>query len=96
MLAAALQQDDKDRGLEALHREKPNRYNNGFWAAQESYRMGEPAADVSLWLPRMLGYGGIGVFLLPNRASYYYVGDHDQHVWRPAVRELLELEDARP
>ncbi len=91
MLAAALQRDPEDRGLEALHRGVAVRYNNGVWASEQTIESGNPRRRDTVWLPRMLGYGGIAVVMLPNGATYYYVGDNNQHTFTDAVRELLAL-----
>ncbi len=88
--AAAMQEDDEDTGLEAVHNGHPNRYKGSVWSRQIQVSEG-PAGTTSIWVRQMLGYGGIGVLMLPNDAVFYYFGDRDQHDWLRAAREAYKL-----
>ena len=66
MLAAALQRDPNDRGVESY---PGGQYNNAFWA--DSYGKSD-GFDCEFWVAEMQGYSGIVVVLMPNGASYYY------------------------
>jgi hypothetical protein len=80
-LAAALQRDPSDRGLEAGG--ETLRYNNGFWAynAQAVLNCTEP-----VWIPFLSGFGGVLVALMPNGAVYYFVSDGGDYRWAHAAR----------
>ena len=81
LLAAALQRDPQDRGVD---RNGNGKYNNAFWA----YRYGASQGyDCEFWVPTMLGYSGIVVALMPNGTSYYYASDGSDFIWDSAVRE---------
>jgi hypothetical protein len=70
MLNEALQANDVHAGHPAPTEEFL--YKSGFWAwnAQKELGCAKP-----LWIPQMLGYGGVVVALFPNDISYYYVSD---------------------
>ncbi len=90
LLASAMQRRLDDPGLAALHRGDAARYRLGMWARQVS--LPNPAGvENAHWVPLMLGYGGIGVALVPNGSAYFYVGDGDRHAWIRAARELSRL-----
>ncbi|WP_417456581.1 serine hydrolase [Kordiimonas sp.] len=82
-LAAAMQRNTRDRGLEAGG--KTLRYKNGFWAwnARESLGCGEDT-----WLPFFSGFGGITVVLLPGGNVYYYFSDSGVHKFAEPVKAL--------
>lgn len=90
LLAAAMQENDDDRGLDADHRGKANKYNNSVWSRQIEVSDGRTGTE-QIWVRQMLGYGGIGVLMLPNGAVYYYFGDNDEHNWLRAAREAYKL-----
>lgn len=89
MVAAAMQEDEDDRGLDAVHNGHPNKYNNSIWSRQIQVTDGTGTKQV--WVRQMLGYGGIGVLMLPNGAVFYYFGDKDQHDWLRSAREAYKL-----
>ncbi len=80
-LAAALQQDPSDRGLEAGG--ETLRYNNGFWAynAQAALNCADP-----VWIPFLSGFGGVLAALMPNGVVYYFVSDGGDYRWARAAR----------
>lgn len=83
ILAAALQRDPNDRGVD---RGRYGKYNNSFWA--DSYKSGY---DCEFWVPQMLGYSGIVVVLMPNGTNYYYASDGRDFTWDAAVRESNKI-----
>ncbi|MCP4424184.1 MAG: serine hydrolase [Chloroflexi bacterium] len=85
LLAAALQRDPDDRGVDKTYGGK---YNNAFWA--DSYGRSSDF-DCEVWVPQMLGYSGIVVALFPNGTSYYYASDGREFVWDTAVREADKI-----
>ncbi len=85
MLAAALQRDPNDRGVD---RNQNGKYNNAFWA--DSYGRSD-GYECEFWVPQMLGYSGIVVALMPNGASYYYASDGREFTWDAAVREADKI-----
>jgi CubicO group peptidase (beta-lactamase class C family) len=85
LLAAALQHDPNDRGLD---RNRNGKYNNAFWA--DSYGKSD-GFDCDFWVPQMLGYSGIVVALMPNGTSYYYASDGREFTWDSAVREANKI-----
>jgi CubicO group peptidase (beta-lactamase class C family) len=94
LLAASLQQDPSDRGLNTTG-VPIFKYRNGFWAKQWT-----PAENrrysCSFWTPFMSGYGGITVVLMPNGSSYYYFSDNNEFSWYGAVNESNKLEQMCP
>jgi hypothetical protein len=82
MLAAALQRDPADPGLQASTGDF--RYHNGFWAwnAASYLHCKAPA-----WIPFLSGYGGIAVALMPNGMTYYYFSDGGVWAWARAAAE---------
>jgi len=80
-LAAALQRDANDRGLEAGG--ETLRYNNGFWAYNAQARLN--CAD-PVWIPFLSGFGGVLVALMPNGVVYYFVSDGGDYRWASAAR----------
>ncbi|WP_417450638.1 hypothetical protein [Kordiimonas sp.] len=85
-LAAALQREPRDRGLEAGA--KSLRYKNGFWAWNARESLG---CKADTWLPFFSGYGGITVVLLPGGNVYYYFSDSGLHVFADAVKALSAI-----
>ena len=89
LLAAALQSDPNDRGVDTPW----GKYNNAFWA--NSY--GAPDGfDCEFWITEMQGYSGIVVVLMPNGASYYYASDGREFTWDAAVREADKIRSHCP
>jgi hypothetical protein len=85
LLAAAMQSNPNDRGVDIDSRSK---YNNAFWARvydqQESY-------DCEFWVPHMLGYSGIVIVMMPNGSSYYYASDNREFTWLEALKESNKI-----
>lgn len=81
LLAAALQRDPRDRGVDIDPRRK---YNNAFWANRYAEADG---FDCEFWVPHMLGYSGVVVALLPNGSTYYYASDNREFTWDAALKE---------
>ncbi len=90
ILAAAMQENPDDRGLDAVHQAKPNKYNNSVWSRQIQVTSGATGTE-QIWVRQMLGYGGIGVLMLPNGAVFYYFGDGDDQEWLRSAREAYKL-----
>jgi hypothetical protein len=80
-LAAAMQDNPMDRGVEINSRAK---YNNAFWAQRYDQREG---FGCEFWVPHMLGYSGIVIVMMPNGSSYYYASDNRDFNWYEAVKE---------
>lgn len=80
-LAAALQLEPSDRGVDIDSRSK---YNNAFWARVYDQQDG---FECEFWAPQMLGYSGIVVVLMPNGSSYYYASDNREFTWLDALKE---------
>jgi len=85
LLAAALQKDPHDRGVDIDTRTK---YNNAFWARLYTQRDGY---DCEFWVPHMLGYSGIVIVLMPNGSTYYYASDNRDFNWMEAVKESNKI-----
>ncbi len=90
ILAATMQENPDDRGLDAVHQTKPNKYNNSVWSRRIEVTSGAAGTE-QIWVRQMLGYGGIGVLMLPNGAVFYYFGDDDDHEWLRSAREAYKL-----
>ncbi len=84
-LAAALQNDPADRGVNIDSRAK---YNNAFWARVYDQQEG---FECEFWAPQMLGYSGIVVVLMPNGSSYYYASDNREFTWLGALTESNKI-----
>ena len=80
LLAAALQRDPGDRGVDI---DRQRKYNNAFWA--QRYGPGQ-GYDCEFWVVQMLGVSGNVVALMPNGVSYYYFSDNQEFTWEAAVR----------
>jgi hypothetical protein len=89
LLAASLQRDPNDRGLNTTGVPVFN-YRNGFWAREWT-----PAENrrytCTFWTPFMSGYGGITVVMIPNGSTYYYFSDNNEFAWYDAVNESNKL-----
>lgn len=83
-LAAALQRDPADRGLET--RFFGTRYNNGTWAAPVRVESVDGPCDV--WVPFMTGLSGVRIAMLPNDTLFYYFNDAQAFPTAPSVRAL--------
>jgi hypothetical protein len=81
LLAAALQRDPRDRGVEIDGRRY---YNNAFWAQEYGRSDGY---SCEFWVPQMLGVSGNVVALMPNGSTYYYFSDNQDFTWDAAVKE---------
>jgi len=81
LLAAALQQNPDDRGVQIDSRRM---YNNAFWANHYTRSNGY---DCEFWVPQMLGVSGNVVALFPNGITYYYFSDNQEFTWDAALRE---------
>ena len=94
LLAASMQQDPSDRGLDTTGI-PVFRYKNGFWGKQWT-----PAENrrysCTFWTPFMSGYGGITVILMPNGSIYYYFSDNNEFSWYEAVNESNKLKPMCP
>ena len=94
MLAAALQRNPDDRGLNTSGF-PIFKYNNGFWA--KSWTPSEARQyKCSFWTPFMSGYGGITVVLMPNGSIYYYFSDNNEFSWYDAVEESNKISPMCP
>jgi hypothetical protein len=86
LLDGAMQRDPNDTGL--IAGSSDFRYNNGFWAWNAQTTL---ACPTPVWIPMMLGYGGIVVALMPNDVTYYYVSDGNAFAWGRAVKEADKI-----
>jgi hypothetical protein len=85
LLAAAMQQNPEDRGVDI---DRGRKYNNAFWAQRYGRADG---FDCEFWVPHMLGISGNAVILMPNGSSYYYFSDNQQFTWDDAVKESNKI-----
>ena len=85
LVAAALQYNPDDRGVEVDTR---NQYNNAFWATKYDQRDGY---DCEFWVAQMQGISGVVVVLMPNGSTYYYFSDNQEFTWDAAVRESSKI-----
>jgi len=81
VLAASLQHDPEDRGVQIDSRRM---YNNAFWANHYTQSSGY---DCEFWVPQMLGVSGNVVAMFPNGITYYYFSDNKEFTWDAALRE---------
>ncbi|MBN1875471.1 MAG: PD40 domain-containing protein [Anaerolineae bacterium] len=81
LLAAALQRDPEDRGLDI---DQSRKYNNAFWATRYAE---DDGFDCEAWTVEMLGISGNVVTMMPNGTTYYYFSDSHEFFWTSAVRE---------
>ena len=81
---AAMQRNPADRGLPAPDGAEAVRYNNGFWGRDVAEFIG---CDKPVWVPFLVGAGGIEIVLFPNGVIYYYFSDGYVHRWRLAADE---------
>jgi hypothetical protein len=94
LLAASLQRDANDRGLNTTG-VPAFKYRNGFWA-KEWIPAENRQYTCTFWTPFMSGYGGISVVMMPNQSIYYYFSDHDEYSWYDAVNESNKLSPMCP
>ncbi len=85
LLAAALQQDANDRGVQI---DSQRRYNNSFWANHYTPSGGY---ECEFWVPQMLGVSGNVVALFPNGITYYYFSDNREFTWDAALKETDKI-----
>ena len=93
-LAAVLELDPTNRGLNPGHPSLNLRYNYGFWAQVYSGASHGCAPGVErehYYQPYLSGYGGIRMVLLSNGAVYYYVSDNGQASMRAEVQEASRI-----
>jgi Tol biopolymer transport system component/CubicO group peptidase (beta-lactamase class C family) len=83
LLAAALQQNPNDRGV---NRGSSGKYNGAFWADRYS-----GGYKCEIWVPQMLGYSGIVVALFPNGTTYYYASDGRDFTWDAALQQSNKI-----
>ena len=53
LLAAAMQENENDRGLDAIHQAKPNKYNNSVWSRPIQVPDGGTGTK-EIWVRQML------------------------------------------
>ena len=85
---AAMQRDPADRGLPAPEGAEAVRYSNGFWGRDVAEFIG---CDKPVWVPFLVGAGGIEIVLFPNGTIYYYFSDGYVHRWRLAAGEASKF-----
>lgn len=90
LLAAALQQDANDRGVQI---DSQRRYNNSFWANRYTPSGGYAC---EFWVPQMLGVSGNVVALFPNGITYYYFSDNREFTWDAALKETDKIRPLCP
>jgi hypothetical protein len=90
LLAAALQQDPKDRGVKI---NSQSMYNNAFWANRYP-KSGTFACEI--WTIEMQGVSGNVVALFPNGITYYYFSDNQEFTWDAALRETDKIKPLCP
>lgn len=90
LLAAALQKDEKDRGVTI---DSMQRYNNSFWANSYSIYNG---FGCEFWVVKMFGYSGNVVALFPNGVTYYYFSDNREFTWDEALEESEKIASMCP
>ncbi|PKO19187.1 MAG: hypothetical protein CVU39_01155 [Chloroflexi bacterium HGW-Chloroflexi-10] len=90
LLAAALQQDPKDRGVKI---NSQSMYNNAFWANRYP-KSGAFACEI--WTIEMQGVSGNVVALFPNGITYYYFSDNQEFIWDAALRETDKIKPLCP
>jgi hypothetical protein len=94
LLAASLQQNPDDRGLNTTG--VPTfKYRNGFWAKEWTPSENRKFTCI-FWTPFMSGYGGISVVMMPNGSTYYYFSDNNEFDWYNAVNESNKLSSMCP
>jgi CubicO group peptidase (beta-lactamase class C family) len=85
LLAAAMQQDPRDRGLKIDQRRM---YNNAFWAQRYGR---DDGYGCEFWVAQMLGVSGNAVVLMPNGTTYYYFSDNQEFTWDAAIWESNKI-----
>lgn len=94
---AGMQRTPTDRGSTPGGTIANQKYNNGIWAKYMT-RSEFPTAGYTcdFYVPRMSGYGGIVVMMMPNGATYWYFSDNDEFFWYNAIREANKLKSMCP
>ena len=91
-LNAAMQKSSSDRGVTPGGTIINQKYNNGTWAKQVTQaEFPSNGYSCNFWVPRMSGYGGIVVAMMPNGATYWYFSDNDEFSTYNAFREANKL-----
>jgi hypothetical protein len=88
-LAATLQRDPNDRGVETHF--FGNYYNNGMWASPMA-ALG-PRFACNPWVPFMTGLSGVRATLMPNDVIFYYFDDAQKY---PLVEAVKAVDQIRP
>lgn len=94
---AGMQRNPADRGSTPGGSIANQKYNNGIWAkyvTRAEFPSNGYACD--FYVPRMSGYGGIVVLMMPNGSTYWYVSDNDEFAWYNAIRESNKLASMCP
>jgi CubicO group peptidase (beta-lactamase class C family) len=94
LLAASMQRDPHDRGLNTTGM-PVYKYRNGLWAREWTPSENQ-MVDCTFWTPFMSGYGGISVVLIPNGSNYYYFSDNNEFTWYEAVNAANQLKPICP
>lgn len=90
LLAATMQHNPADRGVEIDNRQM---YNNAFWATHYTKTDG---FDCEFWITEMQGISGNVVALFPNGITYYYFSDNQEFTWNAALRESDKISPLCP
>ncbi len=85
LLAATMQRDPADRGVEIDNRQM---YNNAFWATHYTQANG---FGCPFWITEMQGISGNVVAMFPNGVTYYYFSDNQEFTWNAALREADKI-----
>jgi Beta-lactamase len=91
-LNAAMQRDPNDRGVATNGTIINQRYNDGIWGKQMTRaEFPNSGYGCDFWVPRMSGYGGIVVLMMPNGATYWYFSDNNEFAWYDAIQAANKL-----
>jgi hypothetical protein len=95
-LNKTMQKDATDRGVDVVSPISNQKYNNGMWAkfitrTEMNAAPYNYSYTCDYWVPRMSGYGGIAIAMLPNGATYWYVGDGGQFQTYKAFWQLHKI-----
>jgi len=90
LLAATMQQDPTDRGLQIG---TGSNYNNAFWSARFGPNQG---FSCEFWVVDWQGISGNVVVLMPNGVVYYYFSDSHDFVFGSAVIEADKIKPFCP
>jgi len=77
----AMQRNLDDLGYQTA--DFPMRYQQGFWTANYASLLG---CEQDVWVPQMIGYGGITVLLFANDMSFYLFSDGGEFNINGAVK----------